>query len=356
MFHMMRNLITSQVQEMTIGIRTDISAVTHDLYCKMHELDKAYGKLPASYIPRELGQAQGSTAHEYNIRAGTDKKRTFSIRDLSKPEKYTGSDDPEDFIATLTRMYNLTGVDTDEERVGYAATCLSGPARTWINTVTSAAMPPEQRESVATWEGFKEELIEQFTPVNKGKVARDQLACTKQEESEPVRKYVQRMREIFLKIPSITEDEKLDRFVRNLRLVIREKVDMHNPRTFDEAASRAERIDATWNQTRKAHADERHMGGGGGGGRNRDRHRDRHGNNRTPMDIGATRMSPRRDRQAPYLTPHQKELKAQGKCTKCGKAGWTPSHKCESKEADPLRRRDQTPPPGNGSWRQPYNK
>ena len=43
--------------------------------------------------------------------------------------------------------------------------------------------------------GFKEELIEQFTPVNKGKVARDQLACTKQEESEPVRKYVQRMRE-----------------------------------------------------------------------------------------------------------------------------------------------------------------
>ena len=61
--------------------------------------------------------------------------------------------------------------------------------------------------------GFKEELIEQFTPVNKGKVARDQLACTKQEESEPVRKYVQRMREI-LKIPGITEDEKLDRFVR----------------------------------------------------------------------------------------------------------------------------------------------
>ena len=87
--------------------------------------------------------------------------------------------------------------------------------------------------------------------MNKGKVARDQLACTKQEESEPVRKYVQRMREIFLKIPSITEDEKLDRFVRNLRLVIREKVDMHNPRTFDEAASRAERIDATWNQIRK---------------------------------------------------------------------------------------------------------
>ena len=47
--------------------------------------------------------------------------------------------------------------------------------------------------------------------------------------------------------------------MRNLRLVIREKVDVHNPRTFDEVASLAERIDATWNQTRKAHADERHV-------------------------------------------------------------------------------------------------
>ena len=110
--------------------------------------------------------------------------------------------------------------------------------------------------------------------------------------------------------------------MRSLRLVIREKVDMHNPRTFDEAASRAERIDATWNQTRKAHADERHMGGGGGGGRNRDRHRDRHGNNnRTPMDIGATRMSPRRDRQAPYLTPHQKERKRKASAQSVARQG-----------------------------------
>ena len=60
---MMRNLITSQVQEMTKGIRTDISVVTHDLYRKMHELDKAYGKLPASYIPRSSKGAHKDQRH-----------------------------------------------------------------------------------------------------------------------------------------------------------------------------------------------------------------------------------------------------------------------------------------------------
>ena len=101
MFQMMKNLITSQVQEIAIGIRTDIAEDTKDLYNKIYELNTAYSKLPVSHLPRDQGQA--STSHEHN-RADMDKRRTFSNRDLSKPEKYTGNDNPEDFIATFTHI------------------------------------------------------------------------------------------------------------------------------------------------------------------------------------------------------------------------------------------------------------
>lgn len=50
------------------------------------------------------------------------------MRDLPRPEKFSGEDlkqDPEDFLASLNRLYYLADISTDKDRVGYAATCLT---------------------------------------------------------------------------------------------------------------------------------------------------------------------------------------------------------------------------------------
>ena len=207
-------------------------------------------------------------------------------------------------------------------------------------------MPAETRELLATWAGFQEELIVQFSPVNKTRNARDKLATCKQQDKESVRKYATRMREILITLPKVTEDEKLDRFIRNLKPDIRQEIEMTNPDSFDEAVQKAERIDATWTQSRSAYNNENYNY------RNRDRGRQHNsGNGRTPMEVGSAKIfKPRNPR-----TPQEQKLFDEGKCMKgCGQK-WERGHVCASGNKGGSSSKSNTAP-GNGPWRQSHPK
>ena len=238
-------IITSKLTAFGTSINYELTNITSDLYTWIN-LDKSIGKLPANlFQPAKQfhGEQNNSSAGVYgpDLQPETStrgSKGKQGMRDLPRPEKFSGEDlkqDPEDFLASLNRLYYLADISTDKDRVGYAATCLTGPALTCINTITSTAMPAETRELLATWAGFQEELIAQFTPVNKTRNARDKLATCKQQDKESVRKYATRMREILITLPKVTEDEKLDRFIRNLKPDIRQEIEMTNPDSLDEA-------------------------------------------------------------------------------------------------------------------------
>ena len=59
--------------------------------------------------------------------------------------------------------------------------------------------------------------------------------------------HVQKFTELCLEIPDLNETERLDRFVRGLRLEVRREVDLHDPQNFNEAAKIAERYDSIVN-------------------------------------------------------------------------------------------------------------
>ena len=119
---------------------------------------------------------------------------------------------------------------------------LRGAAKTWYHSVRSDTLSEPER--LTTWESFKAALVEQFSPVDPIKVARDQLADLQQETS--VREYTSRFRHLCTIITNISEAEKLDRYVRGLKPRTRREVELREPpvRTFAAASKIAERVDS----------------------------------------------------------------------------------------------------------------
>jgi len=133
------------------------------------------------------------------------------------------------------------GEYNDNYKITAAGFNMRQAAKIWFESVRS---DPERPEYVATWTDFKAAMLENFAPVNPTKAARDKLAALTQTSS--VNEYTAAFRNLCAQIPSISEDEKLDRYVRGLRTNTRAKVRQEDPSTFDQAARLAENFDANY--------------------------------------------------------------------------------------------------------------
>ena len=87
-------------------------------------------------------------------------------------------------------------------------------------------------------------LWDSFWPKDYGRRRRDELARMRQYGKESVADFVFRFCATCLKIPDLSEVEKMDRFVRALAQEIRLQVELRGPQNFHEAAMFAERADA----------------------------------------------------------------------------------------------------------------
>ena len=125
--------------------------------------------------------------------------------------------------------------------VEFAATFLRDGASTWWRAHLDLV---ERQESplITEWNVFKRVLTTQFQPVNAQKIARDRLHNLRQTKS--VVEFVYEFHKICLEIKDVSPSEKLDRFVRGLKPSVREKVDIEDPQTVDEAMQIAQRIDS----------------------------------------------------------------------------------------------------------------
>ena len=87
-------------------------------------------------------------------------------------------------------------------------------------------------------------MRDQFRPENWSCRARDELANLYQYGKESVADFLHRFRSLCLKINNISEDEKLDRFVRALVPDVHMQVELRSPVTFHDVVMYAERADA----------------------------------------------------------------------------------------------------------------
>ena len=118
------------------------------------------------------------------------------------------------------------------------ASLLRGNAALWWRETCEGNRQP------ATWDDFCRMLPEQSRPEDYGRRGRDELVTMWQYGKESVADFVFRFRATCLKIPDLSEAEKLDRFIRALAQDICLQVELRGPQDFHQAAMFAEWADA----------------------------------------------------------------------------------------------------------------
>lgn len=154
----------------------------------------------------------------------------------NKPENYTGrKGDVAGWLFEMGQYLELSRVP-HEMRANLAASYLKGSAAVWWRTIETSPYP------IRDWDRFCRELTSVFQPVNDEERARDRLAVVKQTGS--VHEYVTKFRGIALRIPGMSEDEKVDRFIRGLKPHFQRELRIRGLKTLDEMIATAERMDA----------------------------------------------------------------------------------------------------------------
>jgi hypothetical protein len=153
-----------------------------------------------------------------------------------KPSTYNGRSDPELWLYGVDLYFASAGIIADNLKISFADTLLRDDALVWRRTIVTPG----------DWDTWKGCLISAFQPVNPTETARDRLARLRQ--TGPVRSYASLFRTVTLLIPTITDDEKKDRFIRGLKPKIMHDVKVKAPATFEEAVQMAVRLDTldTW--------------------------------------------------------------------------------------------------------------
>jgi len=242
------------------------------------------------------------TSLQAQLNAALSKNASKLPSSLKLPtlDKYSG-DKKEDLLAWLFQINEqlaLLQINEDETRIVFAGTALTGNAKTWYRAM-------RMEGSVQTWADFQDSLKAHFYPVNPIKHARDLLHHLTQTSS--VRDYTASFRHLSAIIGNMSEDEKLDRYIRGLKTRTRGQVELKEPQTFDEACRMAELIDVTIDR----------LYSGSNYSRSTYPQKPRR-NGPEPMDINA--VSDRKEKpKFKKLTPEEKERRRkEGLCLYCG--------------------------------------
>src|SRR5437588_11379138 len=159
---------------------------------------------------------------------------------VKQPDTYDGRKTPVELWIFQIKQYFFATGTKDQEQVIYLATnLLRGDATTWWcyhyeQLVTAGTTMP-------TWDEFEDLLVEKFKPVNAIRVARDKLASLKQTGS--VKAYNDLFLGTILEIPTISEEEQLDRYIRGLKEKVHVEVELREPSTLKEVMHIADRYD-----------------------------------------------------------------------------------------------------------------
>lgn len=159
----------------------------------------------------------------------------FTIK-LPTPERYDGTRSTkviENWLASVEKYLRLSQYKyTPDLWPTYASSLFTGNAATWWRRLEAAKV------TIESWEQFKHKVLEEFRPRNAQRAARDRLAALTM--TSTVSEYLNEFQDLWLEIPTMTEDEAYDRFWRNLAPKVHTDVmKPDHPATFDELAQRA---------------------------------------------------------------------------------------------------------------------
>src|SRR3954469_14171847 len=159
------------------------------------------------------------------------------IKQLETYDSRKGSVDL--WIFQMQQYLLATGIKNDEQAVYLAMNLLRGDAATWWRRHFKKIT--DDGDELPNWKQFERLLSRKFKPVNATKVVCDTLACLRQTSS--VKAYNATFTSTILEIPTIGEEEMVDRYVRSLEEKVRVEVELREPTRFEEAMRIADCFD-----------------------------------------------------------------------------------------------------------------
>lgn len=145
---------------------------------------------------------------------------------VTPPDCYSGERSVlviDGWIRTVERYFAFVGLEA-HRKVPYAVTLLRSKADLWWRQMEQLS----EDDSITEWDDFKTRLVDNFKPRNARKIARDSLYHL-QQGSSTVQEYTEKFHDIIMEIDGITDDEKLDRYVRGLHPAIQTHVNTNLP-------------------------------------------------------------------------------------------------------------------------------
>jgi Retrotransposon gag protein len=132
----------------------------------------------------------------------------------------------EDYIDSMENYFAVASTLTESSKLAIAVSYLDRTAATWWKSHLRSTpedltgQPHPQR--IRRWLSMRQALLAEFYPTDVIRSARDRLAKLRQTNS--VKEYVERFRNLELQIPDLSDSEKVDRFRRGLKDSVRLQV------------------------------------------------------------------------------------------------------------------------------------
>jgi hypothetical protein len=189
---------------------------------------QAFHALQQRVAQLEGGQHAPSTARD----------SPADLQGLTQPSPFSGEadEDPTSWLFSCNMYFDLLAADSGR-RVRMAASMLRGPALLWWR-MHHQSVEKGECTLITEWDEFGRALQQQFSPVNPTTTARNRLYSLVQRSSVPA--YADEFRRLVLRIPDLSAEEQVHRFINGLKPHIRTHVALRDPTTLDQAIRAAD--------------------------------------------------------------------------------------------------------------------
>jgi Retrotransposon gag protein/Zinc knuckle len=160
---------------------------------------------------------------------------------LALPSTFSGDsdEDPATWTFSFNQYFDLQATDR-ALRVPIAASQLRGSALLWWRMHHQTA-EKGACGLITAWPEFCSAVEQQFSPINPTTTARNRLYSLAQRAS--VAAYADEFRKLILRVPDLSVDEQVNRFIHGLKPHIRIQVALREPTTLDQAVRVADTCD-----------------------------------------------------------------------------------------------------------------
>lgn len=209
--------------------------------------------LSVADLQQQMAALQAHYQHELDLLRGQvtgNQGHHRSVLKAKPPPLFDGNSrqDPMEWCYAMDLYFDACNDTDDPARISFARTRMDKDAITWLRAQDDSGF----MATIQTWDDFKNALIHQFQSINRHTSARDTLRTMCQRSNETVRAYATAMRRVHLRLPGLTGDEKLDRFISGLfDDFIRQECfirDWNND--FEAAVAFADKLEAARRRTR----------------------------------------------------------------------------------------------------------